>query len=312
MRTLTVLILAVVAAPPTAAAQRATFDFYGRGPYRADVPRPDALLGYGAGEQHTQYHFQQMVLDRLVAASAGRAQLEQIGVTEEGRTMRVVLVSSPENLARIDDVRSAVARLTDPRTTDAAAAQEIVQRTPVVLFLSYSIHGNEPAGYEAAMWVAYQLIASDEPATRMMLDSTLVVINPSANPDGHERFAVWSNSIAVGSDEPWGFEWSEPWSIWGRYSHYRFDMNRDLIAQSQAPTRAMLGAMRRWNPQVVVDHHSTTEQFFFPPFAAPTNTNITTSALQWIEVFGRSHFRPTANCWCPAMSMVVFERVGSA
>jgi hypothetical protein len=142
------------------------------------------------------------------------------------------------------------------------------------------------------MWVAYQLIASEEPATRTVLDSVLVILNPSANPDGHERFAVWYNSVfqgTTGSDDPASLEWSEPWSIWGRYSHYRFDMNRDLIAQSQAPVRAMLGAMRRWNPQVVVDLHSTTEQYFFPPFADPVNTNIPAASLKWIEVFGRGN-----------------------
>ena len=288
MRTL-IPMLAALILPTGAGAQQVAFDFYTRGPYRSDVARPDVILGYHAGERHTQYHQQQAVLNQLVAASGGRARFEEIGTTEEGRAMRVVLISSPANMARLDDIREDVARLTDSRSTTRADAEAIAGRTPVVVFLSYSIHGNEPAGFEAAMWVAYQLIASEEPATRMMLDSVLVVISPAANPDGHERFAVWSNSVAVGSDEPWGFEWNEPWSIWGRFSHYRFDMNRDLIAQSQAPVRAALGTMRRWNPQVVVDHHSTTEQFFFPPFADPTNANMTANSLAWIEVFGRSN-----------------------
>jgi hypothetical protein len=289
-RSFALLLAAIVAAP--AAAQEAPLDFLARGPYRADVPRPDSLLGYGPGTWQTQYAAQQAVLERLVAASGGRAVFEDIGVTEEGRRMRVVLVSSPANLARRDAIRADLTRLTDGRATGEAEARDIAGRTPAVVFLSYSIHGNEPAGFEAAMWVAYQLIASDEPATRTLLDSVLVILNPSANPDGHERFAVWYNSVfqgTAGSDDPASLEWSEPWSIWGRYSHYRFDMNRDLIAQSQAPVRAMLGAMRRWNPQVVVDLHSTTEQYFFPPFAEPVNTNIPAASLRWIEIFGRGN-----------------------
>ena len=287
-------VFALALAGPSLAAQEVPFDFYGRGPYRVDVPRPDSLLGYGPGSRHTQYHAQQAVLDRLVAASAGRATLEEIGVTEEGRRMRVVLVSSPANLARLDAIRTDLERLTDPRVTPPGEAAAIVGRTPVAVFLSYSIHGNEPAGFEAAMWVAYQLIASEHPATRAWLDSTLVILNPSANPDGHERFAVWYNSVfpgPAGSDERASYEWAEPWSVWGRFSHYRFDMNRDLIAQSQAPVRAMLGAMQRWNPQVVVDLHSTTEQYFFPPFAEPVNANIPAASLRWVEVFGRGNAR---------------------
>jgi hypothetical protein len=284
---------AALAAAP-AAAQEPPFDFFGHGPYRPAVPRPDSLLGYGPGARHTQYHAQQAVLDRLVAASEGRAAFEDIGVTEEGRRMRVVLISSPANLARRDEIRRDLARLTDPASLAAGEAGRIAARTPVAVFLSYSIHGNEPAGFEAVMWVAYQLIASQSPETAGWLDSVLVILNPSANPDGHERFAVWYNSVfpgPIGSDDPASYEWSEPWSVWGRFSHYRFDMNRDLIAQSQAPVRAMLGAMRRWNPQVVVDLHSTTEQYFFPPFAEPVNANIPAAALRWVEVFGRGNAR---------------------
>jgi hypothetical protein len=288
------VLLVLALGPRPAAGQEAPFDFFGRGPYRADVPRPDSLLGYEAGTRQTQYHAQQAVLDRLVAASGGRAAFEDIGVTEEGRRMRVVLISSPANLSRRDAIRADLARLTDPRGLGPEDARAIIGRTPAAVFLSYSIHGNEPAGFEAVMWVAYQLVASESPDTRSWLDSVLVILNPSANPDGHERFAVWYNSVfpgTNGSDEPASYEWAEPWSVWGRYSHYRFDMNRDLIAQSQAPVRAMLGAMRRWNPQVVVDLHSTTEQYFFPPFAEPVNANIPASALRWVEVFGRANAR---------------------
>jgi hypothetical protein len=290
VRCLGILTLAVLAAP--LAAQEAPLDFYARGPYRPEVPRPDSLLGYGPGTRHTQYATQQAVLEALVAASGGRAAFEDIGVTEEGRRMRVVLISNPANLARRDAIRADLARLTDPRATSLEDARAIAGRTPVAALLSYSIHGNEPAGFEAAMWVAYQLIASEEAATRTILDSVLVILNPSANPDGHERFAVWYNAVfpgVNGTDEPASLEWAEPWSVWGRFSHYRFDMNRDLIAQSQAPTRAMLAAMRRWNPQVVVDLHSTTEQYFFPPFAEPVNTNIPQASLKWLEVFGRGN-----------------------
>lgn len=290
MRILAIVLCSVFVAP--LAAQETPLDFYARGPYRAAVPRPDSVLGYGPGARHTQYAEQQALLERLVATSNGRAALEDIGATEEGRRMRVVLISSPANLTRRDAIREDLARLTDPRGVSDAEAAAIAGRTPTAVFLSYSIHGNEPAGFEAVMWVAYQLIASDEPATLAILDSVLVILNPSANPDGHERFAVWYNSVfpgATGTDEPGSLEWAEPWSVWGRYSHYRFDMNRDLIAQSQAPVRAMLGAMRRWNPQVVVDLHSTTEQYFFPPFAEPVNTNIPAASLGWVETFGKGN-----------------------
>ncbi len=283
----TLATLAALISHPAASQER--FDFFDRGPYRAAVPRPDDLLGYAAGARHTQYASQQAVLDAMIAAAGDRVRTEQIGVTEEGRVMRVLLVSAPENLARLDEIRDDLARLADPRRTAAPDAAAIAARNPVVVMLSYSIHGNEPAGFEAVMWVAYQLLASDEPATLEALRNAVVILNPSANPDGHERFAVWYNSLAVGTDEPFAYEWNEPWGIWGRYSHYRFDTNRDFIALSQAPARAMLGAIRRWHPQVFVDLHSTTEQFFFPPPAPPVNQNLPDASLRWLDEFGRGN-----------------------
>jgi len=136
------------------------------------------------------------------------------------------------------------------------------------------------------MWVAYHFLASDEPATLNMLRNTVLVMIPSANPDGHERFAVWYNSLSVGTDEPYSFDSDAPWSIAGRYSHYRFDMNRDLVAVSQAPTQAILGTVVRWRPQVYADLHSTTEQYFFAPPAQPVNMNIPERTTRWYETFG--------------------------
>ena len=286
--TLALLALAAISLPAKTAAQE-PFDFFSRGPFRSAVPRPDDLLGHEAGTRQTQYAEQRAVLDALIAAAPDRVRTEDIGVTEEGRVMRVLLVSAPENIARLDEIRTDLARLADPRATTPEQAAAIAARTPAAVILSYSIHGNEPGGFEAAMWVAYQLLASEEPATIEMLRNTLVIINPSANPDGHERFSVWYNSLFVGTDEPFAYEWDEPWGIQGRYGHYRFDMNRDFLALSQEPTRAVLRTLMRWHPQVYVDLHSTTEQYFFPPPAQPVNENLPEHAVRWLETFGRGN-----------------------
>jgi hypothetical protein len=266
-----------------------TFDVYGFGPYRPSVPRPDSLLGYQVGSRHTMYHQQQAVLDALVAASPDRARIEITGKTAEGKVMRVLVISSPANLARLDAVRADLAALADPRTGTAESVNQLLSRTPAVAFLSHSIHGNEPAGFETAMLTAYNLLASERPSIRRMLDSLVVVINPSQNPDGHERFAAWSNSVALGLSEPAALEQNEPWSIQGRFNHYRFDMNRDLLAFSQAETRATAAAVMRWRPQVFVDLHSTTPQYFFPPAAEPVNVNLPASSAKWLEQFGRGN-----------------------
>jgi hypothetical protein len=265
------------------------FDFYSRGPYRPAVPRPESITGYAAGDQHTMYAVMQHYLDTLVATASDRVRIEPWGRTTEYRPIRALIISDPANLAKLDQIRAGLAELADPRKTSAARAAAIAAQSPAVAVFQYSVHGDEPAGFEAAMQVAYQLAASDEPQTLEILKSVVVVLNPSANPDGHERFAAWYNSVGVGADHPWAFEQNEPWSITGRYSHYRFDMNRDLLAQSQPEVRAMMDGVLRWRPQVFVDHHSTTPNFFFPPVAQAVNMNLPPQTTKWFETYGRGN-----------------------
>ncbi len=265
------------------------FDFYTRGPYRPNVPRPEQITGYQAGEQHTMYAVLQRYLDTLLAAVPDRVRAETWGHTVEHRPYRALIISDPANLARVEEIRSAIAELTDPRKTSLARATAIAAREPIIVLFQYSVHGNEPAGFEAAMQVAYQMLAGEDSVTQRILKNVVLVLNPSANPDGHERFAAWYNSVAVGADHPFAFEQSEPWSITGRYNHFRFDMNRDLVAQSQPEARVMMDGLLRWHPQVFVDHHSTTQSYFFPPVAPAVNQNLPTQTTRWFDTFGRGN-----------------------
>jgi hypothetical protein len=266
-----------------------SFDFYSRGPYRPAVPRPEATTGYAAGEQQTMYAVMEKYLDTLLVTAPDRVRAETWGYTAEHRPYRVLVISDSANLARVEQIRSAVAELTDPRRTSPTRAGQIAANEPIIVLFQYSVHGDEPAGFEAAMQVAYQMIAGEDSVTRTILKNVVFVLNPSANPDGHERFAAWYNSVAVGADHPWAYEQNEPWGITGRYNHFRFDMNRDLVAQSQPEVRSMMDGILRWHPQVFVDHHSTTQTFFFPPVAPAVNQNLPAQAPHWFEVFGRGN-----------------------
>ncbi len=265
------------------------FSFTARGPYRASIPTPESLLGYAIGARNTQYSDQQRVLTAIAEAASDRVRAEPIGVTAEGRRMQVFLVSSPENIARLDEIRRDLDRIADPRGATQAELDAVTARVPAVVWISESIHGNESPGFESAMALLYQLAASNEPATLAMLKNTLLVLNPAANPDGHERFTVWYHSLAMANPDNSAYEHSEPWSIQGRFNHYRFDMNRDLIAITQRETQAMTQAILRWHPMVAVDQHGHTVNYFFPPAARPINSQMRPEARKWLDVLGAAN-----------------------
>ncbi|MFN2397035.1 MAG: M14 family zinc carboxypeptidase [Gemmatimonadaceae bacterium] len=265
------------------------FSFYDRGPYRPDVPRPESTLGYDIGSFNTQFALQEKTLLAIANAARDRVVVEEFGSTYERRPMRVYIVSSPENVQKLDAIRADLARIADPRGVPQAELDALVERTPAVVWLNHSVHGNESSGFETSMQTLYQLAASEEPATIEILRNTLVVINPSTNPDGHERFAVWYNSVSVQDPNPGANEHDEPWSVQGRYNHYRFDMNRDVMASTQREVQGLLRTMLRWPPMVAADLHGHTEQFFFPPVAKAINEHVGDRFTKWMEIYGRSN-----------------------
>ncbi|MDB4882443.1 MAG: Zinc carboxypeptidase [Gemmatimonadetes bacterium] len=276
-------------AAPTDARDDAHFSFYDRGPYRPAIPRPESILGYAIGENNTQYSAQERVMLAIADAAKDRVRVEEFTTTYERRPMRLYIVSSPENIARLDAIRADLGRLADPRGAAPAELDAIAARTPPVVWISGSVHGNETPGFETCIQLLYQLAASEEPATLAALKRSIVIINPSANPDGHERFTVWYNSVSVASPEPRAQEHHEPWSVQGRYNHYRFDMNRDLIASTQREVQGVMRMMLKWHPMVSADLHGQVASYFFPPAARPVNAQIGSDAGKWLDLFGRGN-----------------------
>ena len=296
---LAVFFVCLIASAFVIAQPEEKFDFYSRGDYRPNVPRPQNILRYDVGDFHTTYAQMEQVINAIAAAAPDRVKIYNIGETNEHRMQHLVAISAPENIARIDEIRANVAKLADPRTTSATDAQAIAQNNPAIAWMAYTIHGDESASFEAMMQVMYQLAASNEPKTMDILKNTVVLLLTGENPDGHERFVTWYNSVATGDPNHNAIEHREPWSIYGRFSHYRFDLNRDTLAQTQKETQNMINAFLYWNPQVSADHHGQPSQFFFPPAALPINPNLPQPATnKWLETYGRANSRAfDANKW---------------
>jgi len=300
IKSLLFLLLICAAFSQTASAQpEEKFDFYTRGAYRPEVPRPQSILRFDVGDFHTNYAQMEKVIEAIAKAAPDRVKIFDIGETNEHRMQHLIAISSPENINRLDQIKANNARLTDPRTTSATDAAAIANSNPVISWMAYTIHGNESASFEAMMQVVYQLAASNEPQTLEILNNNVTLILTGENPDGHERFVTWYNSVATGNADRAALEHREPWSVFGRYNHFRFDLNRDNIATTQVETKNMQKAFFEWNPQILVDHHGQPSQYFFPPAALPINPNLPQPVTnKWLDKFGRANAASfDANRW---------------
>lgn len=289
------LVPATVAAPQERAGAGDRFTFTPASKYRPDVPTVSSLTGFEVAERFVDHGQVERVVDAIDVTSE-RVRAVRYGVSTAGRPLLLAIVTSPENHARWPEIESDLAKLSDPRKLGddpRAETEAIVARTPVVVWLSFSVHGNEASGTEAALPLLYHLAAADgDPAVDAALSDAVIVIDPCLNPDGRDRYVhgFRARSGAEPNPDPQAEEHDEPWPG-GRVNHYYFDLNRDWAFLTQVETRARLAMYRRFHPQVHADLHEmfADSSYFFFPAAAPIHDEFPRSTIEFGEVFGRAN-----------------------
>jgi hypothetical protein len=254
------------------------------------TPRPDSVLGHPLGARFTNWDRIVAYLEALDAASP-RVTMWEYGRTYEGRPLKLLAVSSPENLQRLEEIRQDVQRLADPAGLSQGDRDRILRRTPALVWLAYGVHGNESSSAEAAMGTAYVLAAA-QGETAGLLRDVVVLLDPLSNPDGRERYVNGFKQRVGDTPNPRraSAEHFEPWPG-GRQNHYMLDLNRDWAWASQQETRHRIAAYRHWEPQVYVDFHEmgSESSYFFPPSAEPIHPRIDRRVLSWLDTFGRAN-----------------------
>lgn len=268
------------------------FAFSPEVPMDESVPAPADFLGYELGTM-VSLHADVVAYLKKLAESSERITLHEYGRTYERRPLFYMVITSPDNHARIDEIRRNNLRLADPSTSAEDAARLIAEQ-PVIPWLSYNVHGNEASSTEAAMQVAYRLAAGTDQHTRDLLDQAVVIIDPVVNPDGRDRFAYWYRSVQSEIPNPHttDLEHSEPWPG-GRTNHYWFDLNRDWVWLVHPESRGRIAAYQEWMPQVHTDYHEqgSSNNYFTMPGMAPRNLNLPDTYDEWAEAFGQANAR---------------------
>ncbi|WP_420463625.1 M14 family zinc carboxypeptidase [Candidatus Palauibacter sp.] len=260
--------------------------------YDPEMPTLEEVAGHGFREAVTPPADVIRYMEALAAAAPERTRLIRYAESWEGRPLVVLVIGSPERMARLEEVKAGIARLADPRGLSDAEAETLMAELPVVTALMHGVHGNEISSSGAAMAEAYHLLAATGDAdVDLILSESLVLIDPMENPDGRNRF-VYQNRIAQARwpDEAGvSAEHDEPWPG-GRGNHYLFDLNRDLFIQSQPETRGKVDIFLEYRPQIVADLHEMggDATYFFPPTAAPSNPWYGERQIALMDVFGEA------------------------
>jgi hypothetical protein len=227
--------------------------------YNQNIPTPEQIIGHQVGEWHVTHDKLVQYMYALANAS-DRITIEDRGKTFEDRPLLLLTITAPKNHQQIESIKK-----THKDATNGFIPSE---NRPMVLYQGYSIHGNEPSGANAALLVAYYLAAAESNAVKELLDNTVILFDPSYNPDGLQRFAYWvnSNKSAHLNPDPNDREYSEVWPG-GRTNHYWFDLNRDWMPAQLPESRARLITFHDWLPNILTDHHEmgTYSTFFFQP-----------------------------------------------
>lgn len=249
-----------------------------------ELQSPDQFLQYPLGSRFTP-HYLLVEYFRHAAGASDKIKLVDYGKTYELRPLIAAIISSPQNINRVEEIRQNNLRRTGLQTGN------VKEDDIAIVYLSYSIHGNEAAGSESSMAVLYDLIKGSTEIDQW-LSNTVVIIDPCLNPDGYSRYSQWNNSVSniPFNANPESLEHHEPWPG-GRTNHYYFDLNRDWAWQTQKESRERIAFYRQWMPHVHADLHEMSggSSYYFAPAAQPYHPYLTPWQSEFQIEIGKNH-----------------------
>ena len=244
------------------------------------IQSPSDFFGYRLGDNFSRYH-QVVEYFKHLEQNSSEIKLVPYGKTNEGRLLQLVFISNTENLKNIEDIRNA-------HMQDSNSDLGTKNNDKVIVWLSYSVHGNESSSTEASMKTAYDLISK----YKDWLKETIIILDPCINPDGRDRYVNFYNQVkSISYDDNRNTrEHHEPWHN-GRTNHYIFDLNRDWAWLTQIESQQRIKQYNKWLPHIHVDFHEQgiNSPYYFAPAAEPLHEVITPFQKDFQDTLGRNH-----------------------
>ncbi|MEM9841060.1 MAG: M14 family zinc carboxypeptidase [Pseudomonadota bacterium] len=226
--------------------------------YDPDIPTPAEVAGYDVGEIVWPHELVVQYV-RAIDAASDRLMIEQVSESHFGRPIFAVYASSPENLARLAEIKAGRSEVLNGQAPGVDLG---------VLQINYGVHGSEPSSYDSAPLMLYHLAAAQDAATQALLEDNLVILMVTLNPDGASRMANWINNHRATVSVPFPpHRERKRFFGWGRTNHYFFDLNRQWLPVAQPEHRGLVPHIQDWLPILVIDKHEmgANATYFFSP-----------------------------------------------
>lgn len=248
-------------------------------PAAAQLPTPEEFAGFRMGEEGKLVRWEQIV-DYLQQAdrASDRIQVEELGKTTQGNPFLLVIVSSPRNLARLEEIKATQRRLAYPGELTDEELEKIAWSSPTVLLITLNIHSTEIGSSQMALELVHRLATENSPWMQNVLDNVVFLLVPSFNPDGQIMVVDWHNRTK-------DTEHARAFLPWLYHHYVGHDNNRDAFMLTQVESRYVTRALyQEWFPQVYLDEHQMRwwgPRIFVPPFRNPINPNV--DPLIWAQ-----------------------------
>jgi len=249
------------------------------------VPTPASVLGFTPGADRRLVEWPVLAdYYRRLAAASDRVELHELGRTTKGAPFLALVISSPANLARLDELRDVNARLANPRRIGSAAERaRLLHDARTVVLITSSVHSTEVGGHFTPAVLAHRLATQSDPDVLTILDATVLLLVPTLNPDGVTIVSRWYNHT-LGTPA----EGSSPPELYHPYVGH--DNNRDWYAFTQVETQLTVDSLHNvWHPQIVHDIHQQGpygSRLFLPPYLDPVEPNVDPLIVAGVDALG--------------------------
>ena len=230
------------------------------------IPTPESVFGFRVGADFKLIDYDESIryFQRL-AQSSDRIKLVDVGKASSGHPWTLAIISSPQNLARLEALTTIAQKLAHPAGLTDSAARALAREGKAFVDISGGLHASEIAGSQHTIQLAYDLLSRNDEQTRRILDTDVLFLWPSINPDGQNIVVHWYREN-VGTP----YEVSPLHELYQKYIGH--DNNRDSYMLNVPESRVIARIWREWEPQIIYVQHQTAPfptRIWLPPFAEP-------------------------------------------